>query len=458
MPRLRPLAPFVLPIVVVAASLGCERLAGIDGSFQRQQGGVGGSGPSGRGGEGGAGPGLGGSGGSADGAGQAGASGGLPAMGSGGEAGAGSGVKITVLASGQDNVREMTSDGNTLFWVMAGTEANGFNDGKVLSCSTNGCNDKPTVIASEQQKPEHIARADENLVQLPDSSFWSGQIYWTNTLGGTVLRCPKNTCQQPVLVAEGQVGPAGLGVSASEVSSIGNPAGQPYIYWAATGEDKVNACQLDQAGPCTDATTTVLTDAAEPSEPAAPGPTSLITGRSYVYWLTPGTTEAGGRNGHLYRYRKNPGPAPSRPPGERRLFAMANDLHRPAHFALQSSLLYVTALGATGAPPSEPTLWLANPTGVDGSDDQVRPFVSSPSFSALTVTYNAAYWTANGTLYACPPNGCPDTGPVEVAPGLGAVALSNESGNSGTTADVLYAVKDRSVIKIQIPVSIFETP
>lgn len=467
MPRLRPLSPLAPPLALLLALASCERLAGVDGSFQQgpvgASGSVAGAGPGSNGsagvsGSGGA-SGIGGTGGenvqgsagSGNNGGQSGAdagSGGAPSMGSGGAAGAGAKVQITALVSGQDNIRQIVSDRSSLFWVSAGTAANNFSDGAVLACSVNGCEDTPRVLADQQPKPEHIGVADTNAGKLPGSEVWSSQVYWTTSLGGAVLRCAKAGCaQQPTVVAEGQNAPTGVNVSSS-ASSMGSAAGDVHIYWATGGLSggpggAVKRCKLDGAL-CT-----------EPEVLASElrAPSTLITGLSYIYWISPATPGGGFADGELYRFRKNVLPSPDRP-DEQRVFAMSKSLHAPASVELQISNLYVSTQGV-GPSDAAAGIWVGHPTGNDGSSQQMEQFLFNASVNATVATPKTLYWSSNRNLYGCPINGCPAAGPVELARGIGAGPMYVDQ---GTVDDVVYTVNERTIIKIRIPLSLTELP
>ncbi|HEU4535697.1 MAG TPA: hypothetical protein VFS00_16330, partial [Polyangiaceae bacterium] len=365
-------------------------------------------------------------------------------MGTAGAAG-GPRAEVVSLVSGQDNVRQIVSDRNTLFWVSAGTAANNFFDGAVRACGVNGCQDNPRILAAEQPKPEYIGVADPNAGKLPGSDVWSNQIYWTTTLGGAVLRCAKTGCAQPSIVAEGQTLPTGVNVSSS-ASSMGTAAGDVHVYWATAGGaggGAIKRCKLED-GPCV-----------EP-EVLASGlraPSVLITGLTYLYWLTPASEAGGFADGELHRFRKNPLPAPDRP-DELRLFAMSKSLHDPVSFDLQISNLYISTRGA--APGDEAAgIWVGHPTGNDGSDEQMEQFLFSTRVTATVATPKTLYWLSGGTLYGCPINGCSASGPVPLANNAGAGPMYVDD---GPVDDFVYTVNERTITKIRVPLALTQLP
>ncbi len=446
MPRPRSLAPLALPLGLVAAVLGCERLAGVDGSFRQLPDGASGSSPS-EAGRGGAGQGeqQGSAGTTNNGqSGTAGAgTGGSPAMGAGGSGGAPPApVEFLALVSGQANVRQLVADGETLYWVSAGTEAGSFADGAVRACAVTGCEDNPRDIATGQLKPEFIGVADPNAGALPDSVPWSRQVYWTNTLGGTVLSCAKTGCTQPSLIAENQTNPRGVNVSSS-ASGPSGAAGEVHIYWAIGGDGgttpaQVKRCKLDAAGPCPDP---------EVLAPDVKPPTALITGQSYIYWISPGTAVNNFTDGEVYRFRKNVDPSPSRP-GEERLFAMSRGLHHPVGFELQISQLFIATLG-TGPADTDAGVWIAKPLDVDNTPGQVTAHPAAKgSISATVATPETLYWASNGTLYGCAMASCPSSGPVFLKENVGSGPMYV---TKGPTDDIVYTVSGTTIVRIRVP-------
>lgn len=450
MPRLRRLAPFALPWALLTAALGCERLAGVDGSFQRQSTGASGSGGEGVGGQGGE-VGSQGNGGSNSGGGQAGVGGNAgapPMMGASGAGGSTpSQVVVTALVTGQHNVRQMVSDKSTLFWVSAGTEASNFADGAVRACAVTGCEDAPRSLAEEQPKPEFIGLTDSNAGQLPESAPWSTQVYWTTSLGGTVLRCAKTGCPQPSVVADNQASPRGVNVSTSASSPTGGIAGDVTIYWATAGDGsnpgEVKRCKLDLEGPCT---------APEVLETGLKAPASLVTGLRYIYWYSPGTAANSFADGELYRFRKNPEPAPGS--SEPRSYPMSKTLHAPVSLELQVSKLFLSTLGSS-AGDTAAGVWVGDPLAQDGSQAQMKQFVPSGPVTATVVSPKAVYWASGGTLYGCNIERCPGTGPIQLATQIGSGPMYVDQ---GTVEDVIYTVSGNTILTIRVPLSLTALP
>jgi hypothetical protein len=469
--RLRPVASLFVPLALVAFAAGCEQIAGIGGSFELQAAGVSGS-SSGVGGTAGVsnegdddsgqgGLGTGGAGGQAGvgggqagvGGGQAGVGGGQAGVGGGGSAGApvgGSGggdppaAFVTALATGQENVRQLVSDGKVLFWLSAGTKAANFADGKVLACALSGCNDHPIFLAENQAKPEHLHLADENVAGLPDAATWGTQLYWTNTLDGTVRRVRKEGGEAPVIIVQGQNQPAGVSVSSSASALSDNgvvAAGEPFLYWASSGEGVTKRCKLDVAG-----------EACQTPEIMHGGmnaPGYLVTGRTYVYWLTPGTEAGNFQDGELFRYRKNVEPFPSRP-DEQRVFKMSDDLHRPGSLYLDGGRLFIAAFGDQADGAATGTIWMGNPLANDYELGHMTQYLDGVSLNDVVATTEFVYWNSGGQLYACKRNGC-EGGPVAVRGaeniGTGPMTVENVTGQN---EDVIYTVNARTVIRIRI--------
>lgn len=77
----------------------------------------------------------------------------------------------SLVASGQAEPRNITVDGEAVYWTNAGS-------GQVMACALNGCGNKPTVLASGGSRPWGITSDADS-------------IYWTDRGSGQVLKLAK---------------------------------------------------------------------------------------------------------------------------------------------------------------------------------------------------------------------------------------------------------------------------
>jgi hypothetical protein len=364
--RLAPPAGRACATFLLAALAGCSFP---DYSFSPGAGGAGGASGGGSGGAAGSGQAGSGQGGGAGGAAGAGAAGG----GGGGSAGA-PGV---LVASGQRNVGRMVARESTLFWVVTGTEAENYADGKVLSCPTTGCPEAgPTLIAEGQNKPEFIDVADDNYVRLLGENE-EKYIYWTNSGSGDVLRCLKTGCDAggPTPIARGQAGPAGVRASASLPFVGDGGGGDPVVFWANADSGKVLSCPSDG---CSDAAAPTLI-----AEGLA-RPRHLVTGNTFIYFLE----ESSG--GKLYKKEKGGAGGP---------VALSPPLVTPTRLTLTGGELYAVDRGSAANDFADGKIVWADP-----ASDQQAVFVDGQKslFSvAADDDRGHVYWVADGKLLAC---------------------------------------------------------
>jgi hypothetical protein len=100
----------------------------------------------------------------------------------------------TTFASGQTN--RLASDGTNVYW--ADDSAN-----QVFSCAVGGCNQKPTVMASNQYQAYAVATDGTN-------------VYWT-TLAGLIMKCSISNCSTPMQLQSNQSHPIAIAVDATSV-------------------------------------------------------------------------------------------------------------------------------------------------------------------------------------------------------------------------------------------------
>lgn len=344
---------------------------------------AGGGGASGDGGRTGAGStGAGGAGGRGDGEGAAGAKeggghsgegiGGTAGAGTGGaDAGAGSGAPGEVMATGQVNVRQMAIDVSTqgtLFWVTAGTEVNGYDDGKVLSCSVDDCPGSLKTIAFAQARPEFVAVADEN---CPKGSDAKNYVYWTTALG-EVKYCEKAGCgAEATILAENQAGVAGVRVTPPLPDNTDPSA--VIAVWASADAGEVRQCP---AGGC------VGGDAPFASQAPAK-PRHLVSGNTFIYWLE----EDIAADGWLYKLRKDRTELP---------VLQVGPLDSSTKFALASSRLFAIVRGA------DAIVWTAPTSDVKGSYIEGRKQLLAIDAHGLSGTNKGrVYWNDDGDLWYC---------------------------------------------------------
>lgn len=345
-----------------------------------------GGGASGEGGRTGAGSaGAGGAGGRGDGEGAAGAKaggghsgegiGGTAGAGTGGaNAGAGSGAPGEVMATGQVNVRQMVIDVSTrgtLFWVTAGTEENGYNDGKVLSCSVDDCSDSLKVIASAQAKPEFVAVADEN---CPPGSEAKKYVYWTTSLG-EVKYCEREGCGGEATVLAGkQAGAAGVRIT-PRLPNNQDPAAVTAI-WASSDAGEIRWCPISGC----------LGDELPRAIRAPAKPRHVVSGNSFIYWLE----EDAAANRWLYKLKKGDSRQPVSQPGP---------LEPSTKFALAYNQLFAVLRGATSIQWSRPSL--------DGDDTQGlyvdgrKNVLTLDAHRQTGLGPGRVYWNDDGNLWYC---------------------------------------------------------
>ncbi|HEU4539291.1 MAG TPA: hypothetical protein VFS00_34455, partial [Polyangiaceae bacterium] len=385
--------------------------AGAGGAGQGGAGAGGDAGTGGAGGNGGNGGGAAGSGG--QGCPVAGAAG---AGGNGGGGGALPPAPGTVFASGQNNVAQMVSDGTSLFWVVAGTPGACFADGKVLSCPLAGC-DTPTVLAANQAKPEHLSLPDENInaVGLADDN-----VYWTTSLGGEVKKCGKTGCGgAPTVIAQGQKAPAGLATTLSLPKA--NSAAEPVVMWASFEGNQVMRCSTDPAK-CASAGPAVAAD-------GLAGPSYLVSGNSFTYWLENGATEGAGR---LTRLTKTGGAVTTLEPG----------FGRFSRVVLSFAILFAVDRGTAAEQYQNGRLVIVNPT----SGAVIDRVEAQPNTFDVLADANYVYWNSNGTLFYCPDAGCLGAAPQVVPDGVGV-----GSGPLLDRGDSIYFARDGEIRRIAKP-------
>ncbi|HEU4405480.1 MAG TPA: hypothetical protein VFS43_09340 [Polyangiaceae bacterium] len=329
----------------------------------------------------------------AAGAGPAGASG---AGGAGGGAGAAPGA---LVASGQRNVGGMVARASTLFWVVKGSEAEGFRDGKVLACPTAGCPATgPVVLAEGQGGPEFVELADDNFVRLLGENE-EKYIYWTNSSGGEVMRCLKTGCGAggPTRLALGQAGPAGVRASASlpfDGAAGAGGGGVPVVFWVNADAGALLSCPADGCG-------------AEAPAVLAVGlsrPRQLVSGDQFVYWLD------GVEGGRLYKRLKGPSALP---------VAQSPPLATPTRFTLADSQLFAVDRGSAASQYADGKIVWADPAA-----DEQDVFVDGQKNLFAVVADDAGananiYWNADGALLYCASGRRCAGGPRVLATGVG---------------------------------------
>jgi hypothetical protein len=120
------------------------------------------------------------------------------------------GTGAVTIASGQAYPQEVAVYDGQLYWSDLGLEQS---DGSVMTCSPSHCN--PTPLADNQDGPLGLGVDDSG-------------VYWTNSGGGTVIRCqPVGPTCMATSVAEGQDSPYDLALDGVS------------IYWTDYGSGAV---------------------------------------------------------------------------------------------------------------------------------------------------------------------------------------------------------------------------
>lgn len=291
----------------------------------------------------------------------------------------------TLVASGQRNVGRMVAHEATLFWVVTGTEAEGFRDGKVLTCPTDGCpTSGPLVLAEGQHKPEFIDLADDNYVRLL-GEVEEKYVYWTNSGSGEVMRCLKTGCgpDGPTPLAVGQASPAGVRPSASlpradGAGGGGGGGGVPVVFWVNADTGELLSCPF---GGCDGQAPSVLAT-------GLGRPRLLVSGDTFVYWLDEVA------KGRLYKFRKGSTEGPK---------SQSPELATPTRFTLADGELFGVDRGTAANGYADGKIVWADPAT---NDEDVFIDGQKNLFSVVADDENAdgtgkVYWNADGVLYYC---------------------------------------------------------
>jgi hypothetical protein len=119
-----------------------------------------------------------------------------------------------VLADGQSSTSRLAIDAKSVYWINAGTQANNYTDGVLAKCDIVGCGGQPTMLApatvSAYSAPAPVGLAADGT-----------NVYWTEA--GSVLACAAQGCNnKPTTLASGQWGGGGIAVDATNVYFVGS--------------------------------------------------------------------------------------------------------------------------------------------------------------------------------------------------------------------------------------------
>jgi hypothetical protein len=242
----------------------------------------------------------------------------------------------TELASGQDSPLHLAIDATNVYW----TNSLG---GTVMACPKAGCGAGPTTLATGQGSTDRIVAT-------------AGGLAWTN-YGATIGYCPIPGCAGgPQSIATGQASTVGVAMDSANV------------YFTTTGDSSVKACARTGCG----ASPTLL------SSPQAT-PTGMGLAGSLLVWTDDTTGDTGSVLGCTLPTCGN-------------VTTYAQNLESPGFVAADAQNVYFTTQGLD--PDRQGAVWSCPVAGCPGA---TAPILTGQTYASVIVVDGPnLYWTNGG--------------------------------------------------------------